>query len=98
MLYPPAIKNNALTIPLCYRNIVIRTCSFELFFWVSVTQFDKKVQQDKLISELEGKFTIIKDELNVPLRNTLAIVGAAHNKGKRPGPRSPRYSYKNIPY
>ena len=54
-----------------------------LSFWVSVTYFEKKELAEKLKSELQGKFTIIKDELNVPLRNTLAIVGAAHNKGKR---------------
>ena len=54
-----------------------------LSFWVSVTFFNRKELADKLKSELQGKFTIIKDELNVPLRNTLAIVGAAHNKGKR---------------
>ena len=56
-----------------------------LSFWVSVTYFRYSKYADKLKSELQGIFTIIKDELNVPLRNTSAIVGAAHNIGKSNG-------------
>ena len=50
-------------------------------FWITITHFRAPWLADELTSELKEDFTIIKDELNVPLRNTLAIVGAAHNKG-----------------
>ena len=51
-------------------------------FWISITSILSQDLSDRLRSELQGAFTIIKDELNIPLRNTLSILGAAHNKGK----------------
>merc|ERR1712062_851210 len=50
-----------------------------LSFWVSVTFIRNQEFLDKLKSELQGIFNIIKDELNVPLRNTSSVVAAAHN-------------------
>ena len=51
-------------------------------FWISVTSFNSQDLADQLTLELQREFTIIKNELNIPLRNTLSIVGVAHNKGK----------------
>ena len=51
-------------------------------FWISVTSFNNQDLADQLALELQGDFIIIKNELNIPLRNTLSIVGIAHNKGK----------------
>ena len=55
-------------------------------FWVSITYFSTQDFEDKLISELQGEFNIVKNELNIPLRNTLEVIRAAHNKGKTQTP------------
>ena len=53
-----------------------------LSFWVSVTYIDKQKLEDTLRTDLESEFTIIKDELNVPLRNPKSIVAKAYGIGK----------------
>ena len=54
------------------------------FFWISITYSGDTLGdfQEKVTSELHQSFRIIKDELNMPLRNTLSIVGAAYQKSK----------------
>ena len=54
-----------------------------LSFWVSVTWVINQEVADKLKSELQDYFRIITNELNVPLRNTMEIIGAAHQIGTR---------------
>ena len=45
--------------------------------WVTVTSIDSKDLERKLIGEM-SRFRIIKDELQLPLRNTASIVAQAY--------------------
>ena len=51
-------------------------------FWISITSSKSKKVRERATSELKSAFTIIKDELNMPLRNTVSIIQAAYQKSK----------------
>ena len=53
----------------------------DLTFWMTVTTVYKQELKEKLRSDLPKSFTIIENELNVPLRSTKSIVAMAHGKG-----------------
>ena len=75
--------NSTIVFERIFLKSVAKTLSYQsLSFWVSVTYFNTAQLVDNLESELQEEFTIIKDELNIPLRNPLRIIEAAYSKGK----------------
>ena len=57
-----------------------KKCTSKIF-WLSVTHIQKKEIEEDLRSEFND-FYILKDELNIPLRNTASIALTAYNVKK----------------